>query len=122
MGDIKLMKTFFSPGQGFLCHLSALKQLAVSQGQALHSLYTHRATATINHHVITSSSLASPSLVTGGYAPVVPDGFGIAYGCKDFEVRCNASSYLALDVEDFVKCIYKSLEDIFAVLEGKPIS
>lgn len=103
------------------CHLAALKHLATSEGRLLHGLYTHPATAAIGHHVISSSSLSCPSLLTGGYAPVVPNGFGVAYGHDDDKIRFNVSSNVEPHVEDFVKCIHKSLEDIFAVFDGKPI-
>lgn len=96
--------------------------MATSKGQILHDLYTHPAIAAIGHHVISSSSLTSPSLLTGGYAPAVPNGFGIAYGHYNDEILCcNVSSNEVPHVEDFAKCIHKSLEDIFRVLDGEPI-
>lgn len=112
----------FSPGQGPFCHLAALKHLATSEGQPLHDLYTHPAVASIGHHVISSSSLTGPALLTGGYAPVVPAGFGIAYGhYNDKILCCNVSSSKVPHSEDFVKCINKSLEDIFRLLGWEPL-
>lgn len=109
----------FSPGQGFDCHLFALQHLARSNGQALHSLFTDPAYIAINHNVISTSSLTSPALTTGGFAPVVPDGFGIGYGYNDHKIRCNVSSYPTRNVHEFVQCLHKSLEDIYSVLQGQ---
>lgn len=109
-------------GQGFGCHLQALHQLAEAQGQSLQGLYADPAYASINHVILSSSTLSSPILRTGGAAPVVPDGFGLGYGFRDFGTRSIVTSYPALHVRDFQQCVHKSLKDIFIVLEGKPIS
>ncbi|XP_047231465.1 carnitine O-palmitoyltransferase 2, mitochondrial [Girardinichthys multiradiatus] len=109
-------------GQGFDRHLFALRYLAMSKGQALHSLYTDPAYAAINHNVLSTSTLTSPAVSLGGFAPVVPDGFGVGYGVHDNWIGCNVSSYPARDVHEFLQCVHKSLEDIFSVLEGKPLS
>lgn len=94
----------------------------MAKGQLLQGLYTDPAYANINHIVLSSSTLSSPILRTGGAAPVVPDGFGLGYGFRDYGTRSIVTSYLAPHVPDFQQCVQKSLKDIFAVLEGKPIS
>ncbi|KAM4549279.1 carnitine O-palmitoyltransferase 2, mitochondrial [Odontesthes bonariensis] len=109
-------------GQGFDRHLFALRYLAHSKGQALHSLYTDPAYAAINHNILSTSTLTSPAVSLGGFAPVVPDGFGVGYGVHDDWIGCNVSSYPARNVHEFLQCVHKSLEDIFSVLEGKPLS
>lgn len=109
-------------GQGFDRHLFALRYLANSKGQALHSLYTDPAYAAINHNILSTSTLTSPAVALGGFAPVVPDGFGVGYGVQDDWIGCNVSSYPARNAHEFLECVRKSLEDIFAVLEGKPLS
>ncbi|KAK5619173.1 Carnitine O-palmitoyltransferase 2, mitochondrial [Crenichthys baileyi] len=109
-------------GQGFDRHLFALRYLAMSKGQALHSLYTDPAYAAINHNILSTSTLTSPAVSLGGFAPVVPDGFGVGYGVHDNWIGCNVSSYPARDVHEFLQCVHKSLEDIFSVLERKPLS
>ncbi|KAJ8279052.1 hypothetical protein COCON_G00061180 [Conger conger] len=69
-----------------------------------------------------SCTLTSPAVSVGGFAPVVPDGFGVGYGVHDEWIGCNVSSYPARNVHEFLQCVHKSLEDIFHVCEGKPIS
>ncbi|KAJ0065400.1 hypothetical protein NL108_009534 [Boleophthalmus pectinirostris] len=109
-------------GQGFDRHLFAMRYLANSKGQPLHSLYTDPAYSSINHNILSTSTLTSPAMSLGGFAPVVPDGFGVGYGVHDDWIGCNVSSYPARNVHEFLQCVHKSLEDIFTVLEGKPLS
>lgn len=109
-------------GQGFDRHLFAMRYLANSKGQPLHGLYHDPAYAAINHNILSTSTLTSPAVNLGGFAPVVADGFGVGYGVHDDWIGCNVSSYPARNVHDFLQCVHKSLEDIFAVLEGKPLS
>ncbi|XP_030640601.1 carnitine O-palmitoyltransferase 2, mitochondrial isoform X2 [Chanos chanos] len=111
-----------SAGQGFDRHLFALRYLAGSKGMALPSLYQDPAYAAINYNILSTSTLTSPAVSLGGFAPVVPDGYGVGYGVHDEWIGCNVSSYPARNVHEFLQCVQKSLEDIFTVLEGKPIS
>ncbi|XP_041647605.1 carnitine O-palmitoyltransferase 2, mitochondrial [Cheilinus undulatus] len=108
-------------GQGFDRHLFAMRYLANSKGQSLHSLYTDPAYAAINHNILSTSTLTSPAVSLGGFAPVVPDGFGVGYGVHDNWIGCNVSSYPTRNVHEFLQCVHKSLEDIFTVLEGKAL-
>ncbi|KAM6962684.1 carnitine O-palmitoyltransferase 2, mitochondrial [Aplochiton taeniatus] len=109
-------------GQGFDRHLFAMKYLANSKGQALHDLYQDPAYIAINHNILSTSTLTSPAVNLGGFAPVVPDGFGVGYGVHDDWIGCNVSSYPARNVHEFLHCVHKSLEDIFSVLDGKSLS
>ncbi|XP_043986286.1 carnitine O-palmitoyltransferase 2, mitochondrial isoform X1 [Gambusia affinis] len=109
-------------GQGFDRHLFALRYLANSKGQSLPSLYTDPAYSALNHNILSTSTLTSPAVSLGGFAPVVPDGFGVGYGVHDDWIGCNVSAYPARNVHEFLQCVHKSLEDIFSVVEGKPLS
>ncbi|XP_055363849.1 carnitine O-palmitoyltransferase 2, mitochondrial isoform X2 [Betta splendens] len=108
-------------GQGFDRHLFAMRFLANIKGQPLHSLYTDPAYTAINHNILSTSTLTSPAVSLGGFAPVVPDGFGVGYGVHDDWIGCNVSSYPSRNVHEFLQCVHKSLEDIFTVVEGKPL-
>lgn len=112
---------FVPLGQGFDRHLFALRYLANSKSEPLHGLYTDPAYAAINHNILSTSTLTSPAVSLGGFAPVVPDGFGVGYGVHDDWIGCNVSSYPARNVHEFLQCVHKSLEDIFTVLEGKAL-
>ncbi|XP_044528894.1 carnitine O-palmitoyltransferase 2, mitochondrial isoform X2 [Gracilinanus agilis] len=110
-----------STGQGFDRHLFALKYLAAAEGHPLPDLYQDPAYGQINHNILSTSTLTSPAVNIGGFAPVVPDGFGIGYGVHDDWIGCNISSYPGRDVREFLRCVNKALGDIFDVLEGKPV-
>ncbi|KAJ8392518.1 hypothetical protein AAFF_G00073960 [Aldrovandia affinis] len=109
-------------GQGFDRHLFSMRYLANSKGMALPSLYQDPAYSAINHNILSTSTLSSPAVSLGGFAPVVPDGFGVGYGVHDEWIGCNVSSYPARNVHEFLQCVHKSLEDIFGILEGRPLS
>uniref|UniRef100_G3NIA5 Carnitine O-palmitoyltransferase 2, mitochondrial n=1 Tax=Gasterosteus aculeatus aculeatus TaxID=481459 RepID=G3NIA5_GASAC len=107
-------------------HGQLTKEAAMGQGFdrhlfPLHGLYTDPAYAAINHNILSTSTLTSPAVSLGGFAPVVPDGFGVGYGVHDDWIGCNVSSYPARNVHEFLQCVHKSLEDIFTVLEGKAL-
>ncbi|KAG7228945.1 hypothetical protein INR49_008723 [Caranx melampygus] len=51
----------FKKGQGFDRHLFAMRYLAKSNGQDLHSLYTDPAYTAINHNILSTSTLTSPA-------------------------------------------------------------
>uniref|UniRef100_A0A3B3RMX0 Carnitine palmitoyltransferase 2 n=1 Tax=Paramormyrops kingsleyae TaxID=1676925 RepID=A0A3B3RMX0_9TELE len=116
--DKRNRHTSYISGQGFDRHLFALRYLASTKGLPLPTLYLDPAYATINHNILSTSTLTSPAVNLGGFAPVVPDGFGVGYGVHDEWIGCNVSSYPARDVHEFLQCIHKSLEDIFSTLEG----
>ncbi|KAF1591368.1 CPT2 palmitoyltransferase, partial [Spelaeornis formosus] len=62
-------------GQGFDRHLFALRYLAAARGVTLPELYQDPAYQRINHNILSTSTLSSPAVSLGGFAPVVPDGF-----------------------------------------------
>lgn len=96
-----------------------MRYLVTSEGRPLPSLYQDPAYAAINHNILSTSTLTSPAVTLGGFAPVVPDGFGVGYGVHDDWIGSNVSSYPARNVREFLQCVHKSLEDIFGVLDGK---
>ena len=63
-------------GQGFDRHLFALRHLAEANGR-VPELYTDEAYKTLNHVILSTSTLSSPAVFIGGFGPVVPDGLGI---------------------------------------------
>ncbi|XP_006879756.1 PREDICTED: carnitine O-palmitoyltransferase 2, mitochondrial [Elephantulus edwardii] len=108
-------------GQGFDRHLFALRYLAAARGIPLPELYLDPAYGKINHNILSTSTLSSPAVNIGGFAPVVPDGFGIGYAVHDNWIGCNVSSYTGRNAREFLSCVEKSLDDMFDALEGKRI-
>ncbi|CAK6441136.1 unnamed protein product [Pipistrellus nathusii] len=108
-------------GQGFDRHLFALRYLAAAQGIALPELYLDPAYGQINHNILSTSTLTSPAVNIGGFAPVVPDGFGVGYAVHDNWIGCNVSSYTSRNAREFLQCVHKALEDMFDAMEGKSV-
>lgn len=120
--SLRLWLSILSPtGQGFDRHLFALRYLATARGITLPDLYLDPAYGRINHNILSTSTLNSPAVSIGGFAPVVPDGFGIAYLVHDDWMGCNVSSYSGRNAREFLHCVQKCLEDVFDTLEGKAI-
>jgi len=63
-------------GQGFDRHLFGLRHTAQKLGQ-MPALFKDPAYAKINHNILSTSTLSSPAVIIGGFAPVVPDGYGV---------------------------------------------
>jgi len=107
-------------GQGFDRHLFGLRHTAEKimelETPAIFKDYTFQV---MNHIVLSTSTLASHAVNFGGFAPVVPDGFGVGYGVREDWVGCNITSYDNRDVSQLVDAIMTSLKDIYTVLEGK---
>ncbi|XP_023932320.1 carnitine O-palmitoyltransferase 2, mitochondrial [Lingula anatina] len=107
-------------GEGFDRHLFGLKHIAETEGMPLPELYTDPAYSYINHIILSTSTLSSPAVLLGGFAPVVPDGFGVGYGVQDDSLGCNVTSYPpARDVQEFLRCVKQSFDDIYEVLNDR---
>uniref|UniRef100_A0A8C6BUE4 Carnitine O-palmitoyltransferase 2, mitochondrial n=1 Tax=Monodon monoceros TaxID=40151 RepID=A0A8C6BUE4_MONMO len=113
--------TSYISGQGFDRHLFALRYLGAARGIDLPELYLDPAYRQINHNILSTSTLSSPAVNIGGFAPVVPDGFGIAYAVHDNWIGCNVSAYQGRNAHEFLQCVEKALEGMFDALEGKAI-
>lgn len=121
----EILRLWFSilslTGQGFDRHLFALRYLGAAKGIDLPELYLDPAYRQINHNILSTSTLSSPAVNIGGFAPVVPDGFGIAYAVHDNWIGCNVSAYQGRNAHEFLQCVEKALEGMFDALEGKAI-
>jgi len=81
-------------GQGFDRHLFALKYHAEMRNQQeTPDFYKSHAYKFINHNVLSTSTLAYPTIMTGGFAPVVSNGFGIGYRILDNSLGACVTSY-----------------------------
>ncbi|XP_072026451.1 carnitine O-palmitoyltransferase 2, mitochondrial-like isoform X2 [Amphiura filiformis] len=105
-------------GQGWDRHLLALRFLAQDK-ELTPDIFTDPAYAAICHIIISTSTLSSPAVMAGGFAPVVPNGFGVGYGILDNEHGVNITSYPAsYNVKDYVECVMGSLNQIHDVLQA----
>lgn len=103
-------------GQGFDRHLFGLRKTAEKNGMAMPELFQDPAYAMINYNIISTSTLSSPNIIAGAFGPVVPDGFGLAYGIQDDNLGVVVGSYKKhQNNADFVQALkdsYKVIEDV----------
>ena len=96
-----------------------LRHIAQLSGK-VPKIYQDPSYTRLNHIILSTSTLSSPNVLLGGFAPVVPDGLGVGYSIFDDSLGCNVLSYgPPTDVRGFLECVRTSLEDIFEVLEGR---
>jgi carnitine O-palmitoyltransferase 2 len=105
-------------GQGFDRHLFVMKKIAEESGKALPEIYTDKSYISANHFILSTSTLYGEAFQGGGFAPVVPDGFGCAYGYVDNELGLIVSTYSPhKNGKQFIDAFRASLDDIHQVLE-----
>ena len=80
-------------GQGWDRHLFALKNLAVQENLPIPELFNDPAFKAINHIIISTSTLSSTNFGTGGFCPVVPDGYGLGYQILGNELGVSTSTF-----------------------------
>eukprot|EP00105_Crassostrea_gigas_P016944 XP_011434533.1 PREDICTED: carnitine O-palmitoyltransferase 2, mitochondrial-like [Crassostrea gigas] len=107
-------------GKGFDRHLFGLKTLVEEEGGRVPELFTDPAYQKLNHIILSTSTVSSPAILIGGFAPVTPDGFGVGYSIEDSRIGFNVTSYPpARNAPGFIECVTKSLDDMYEVLEGR---
>ena len=71
----------------------------------------------INHNVISTSTLGYPQILTGGFAPVVPDGFGIGYRILENSLGACVTSYGSeKELDAFTNELSETYERFYKVL------
>lgn len=106
-------------GQGFDRHLFALRLLAEASGTNP-EIFQDPAYSHINRIYLSTSTLSSPAILIGGFANINTEGLGVGYGIFDDRLGANVTSFEGgADALGFLDCLKSSLEDIYAVLNGK---
>ncbi|KAK2706367.1 carnitine O-palmitoyltransferase 2, mitochondrial-like [Artemia franciscana] len=107
-------------GQGFDRHLFAMKYYCQSDvRQELPGIFTDPAYSKINHNILSTSTLSSPAVLIGGFAPVVRDGFGIGYGITNNDLGAVVTSYPPnRDGAGFVEALKAAYNDIYNVIKS----
>ncbi|XP_064473345.1 carnitine O-palmitoyltransferase 2, mitochondrial-like [Ornithodoros turicata] len=109
-------------GQGFDRHLFALRVMAEERGGQLPELYRDPGYVKANHFIVSTSTLYGTSFSGGGFAPVVPDGYGLSYGMPEGYFAVGISSYHPhRDGQGLRDCMKEALDRICSVLlaEGR---
>ncbi|XP_077487112.1 carnitine palmitoyltransferase 2 isoform X2 [Amblyomma americanum] len=106
-------------GQGFDRHLFALKILAEEKGWPLPAIYADPCFEKANHFILSTSTLYGVAFSGGGFAPVVPDGYGIGYGMVDDQLGALVSAYSPhRDARQFSGYLSEALDRICVAMKG----
>lgn len=107
-------------GQGFDRHLFAMKyHVETRKKQELPDFYKSHAYKFINHNILSTSTLAYPAILTGGFAPVVSDGFGLGYRILDNSLGASITSYQGdAELNRFVNELVTTFERIHESLKA----
>lgn len=107
-----------SMGDGFDRHLFALKEMALRSGAKLPKFYQDPLYVESQQFTLSTSTLYGECFSGGGFAPVVPDGFGLGYGYVDENFGVLVSSYKNhRNNAQFVQALNDSLDDIRKIVE-----
>lgn len=107
-----------SMGDGFDRHLFALKEIALRTGKQLPDLYSDPIFLQSQHYTLSTSTLYGECFAGGGFAPVVPDGFGLGYGYVDASFGVLVTSYKDhRSNTQFVQALNESLDDLRKIVE-----
>lgn len=107
-----------STGQGFDRHLFAMKYHAVNRLKRVEpEFYQSEAYKKLNYNIISTSTLAYEQILTGGFAPVVPDGFGIGYRILDASLGACISSNRKSELERFAATLEETYARLYELLK-----
>jgi carnitine O-palmitoyltransferase 2 len=81
-------------------------------------LYADEAYQKLNTIILSTSTLSSPAVSIGGFAPVAPHGYGIGYGIMDDRLGCVVTSYPDADGKSFSDALARAYETINRVLRA----
>ncbi|PIK40111.1 putative carnitine O-palmitoyltransferase 2, mitochondrial [Apostichopus japonicus] len=103
-------------GQGWDRHLFALRTLAEQSGTKP-GIFSDPAYINICQIVLSTSSIFSPAVLAGGFAPVIPSGYGIGYYPEEDTMMMGVTTYPeSSSGSDFIECVRNSWDQIHEVL------
>lgn len=102
-------------GKGVDRHLMVLAKLAEREGMPMPDLYSSPGYREMTHNVLSTSNCGNPSLRLFGFAPVVPDGYGIGYLIKNDGVQFSISSFCR-QTSRFQELLRRSMTEIRELL------
>ena len=106
-------------GEGFDRHLFALKYLQETVNkEKLHRLYLDKAYQSINHTILSTSTVASKHISAGGFGPVVNDGYGIGYLIDDEQCGLLVTSYMQRELPSFMQAADESFRELANLIKN----
>ncbi|XP_050519122.1 carnitine O-palmitoyltransferase 2, mitochondrial [Diabrotica virgifera virgifera] len=104
-------------GQGFDRHLFALKKFA-EKTNTMCNIFEDPDYAHLNHVILSTSTLNSPAIFSGGFGPVVKDGLGVGYIIKDDELGVLVTSYPPYHrSSDFIESLKGTFDELVYLLQ-----
>ncbi|KAL7647982.1 UNVERIFIED_CONTAM: hypothetical protein RMT77_001598 [Armadillidium vulgare] len=104
-------------GNGFDRHLFGLRKMAEDCNFTTPDIFKDPSYAKMNHNVLSTSTLPSSEIRFGGFAPVVPDGFGVGYQIQDDKLGVVLSSYPPRrNGQEYLECVDKAYKIIHETL------
>ncbi|KAL0831436.1 hypothetical protein ABMA28_002239 [Loxostege sticticalis] len=106
-------------GQGFDRHMFALKKIAEDNGLPVPEVFNSYEYNFLNKSILSTSTLSAPSVMAGGFGPVVKEGFGIGYSAFPDKLGAAVTSYKPHnDSSQFIEALHKSFLDITKILSN----
>lgn len=107
-------------GQGFDRHLFALRLLAEERGGTLPAIFQDPSFTLANHFTLSTSTLHGTAFSGGGFAPVVPDGYGLGYGMVDGHLGALVSAYSPhRDAAQYAAALFEALDRISTAMAAQ---
>lgn len=112
-------------GQGWDRHLFALKVEAKRAGMAVPAIFQDKAYNVLSEIILSTSTLKTPSLESGGFGPVGPKCYGIAYGSGtkptgEEVLGVTVTSYMR-DSRGFLDCLHRAVGEVREVLAARDV-
>jgi len=107
-------------GQGFDRHIFGLKARAQANGLRTPELFCNETFDYMAHFNLSTSTLDSPDIISGGFGPVVPDGLGVGYAAQNDYMACAITarkSTMRCSASDFTSAFDESLGKIRAIFD-----
>lgn len=105
-----------SMGQGFDRHLLGLKSMA--NPSHLPTLFTHPSYHHLNHSLLSTSTLTSPAILAGGFAPTAKDALGIGYTVTDENIKIMLCGYPEhRNLQEYNEVLLQTFEELNVVLK-----
>jgi carnitine O-palmitoyltransferase 2 len=90
----------------------------IENKESLHRIYKDKSYQTMNHTILSTSTVASKHVVAGGFGPVVNDGFGVGYLIDDEQCGLLVTSYMHRELPSFMQAADESFREIANVIKA----
>merc|ERR1712157_492584 len=97
--------------------MGAEQEIGKSGGGSIPTVFEDGAYRTLSTIVLSTSTLGSPALESGGFGPVCDECYGIGYSISNDDMRFTIMSYKHRDGQRFTDCLESCLRDMVRALK-----